>query len=663
MESKCLYLQDENGEFRVQYSNLYYIDNKFYFLTLNKEIVLKKVLKHKYEYFIPKILYFSDNKDLENYVSKHRTVDIDTPSCYLSHYYDWNVAHGLYDSLYPIYLLYLIFLGSNNEDKFNIFIELKYIQGWRFNGFASRDWVLDIFKKFCGGKLIKENKNQEENYKFDTFLCGHAFSGISSVNKEFEMPGKNIKALEKFRNRMLEVYDIRSIPRSKEDINILIIESNRYSNEDKIILSKINDELNKNYNSKIISWKNYPEFREQLQIMNNTDILISGAGTSMLNFPFLRDNCILINLGFNELEGSTIPGLVEMNICLLSSYLRVDYYDILEYRKIKYNELNKLIEYNIKNYRDGIHKKTDLPDYIRIWRNYCRLDSENMDIIIERMNGVRQPHLMGYRWPELLVKENYPFNKENNLIKNKLLNTIKMYPKNIFQIYHDKSLIGKGIQDYIINLNPEYSYKLIDFEEGKEIIKANFSLEMSNKICTAMDKIPRYCHKSDLLRYCLLYVYGGAYLDVDLKPLIPFDKIIKDNTDLITCFGSGAEEVTEFKFINSNRILQKIMANGLFISKKGNLLLLDLIDFSINNIHKPDIWNHGNNVRWLYKYLENKCKSTQQQIQPFKNLNIENYSIYLYYEDKRNNNHYMVDENFDIIIDPGDPNYVFSKQS
>ena len=73
--------------------------------------------------------------------------------------------------------------------------------------------------------------------------------------------------------------------------------------------------------------------------------------------------------------------------------------------------------------------------------------------------------------------------------------------------------------------------------------------------------------------------------------------------------------------------------------------------------------NHGNNVRWLYKYLENKCKSTQQQIQPFKNLNIENYSIYLYYEDKRNNNHYMVDENFDIIIDPGDPNYVFSKQS
>ena len=57
--------------------------------------------------------------------------------------------------------------------------------------------------------------------------------------------------------------------------------------------------------------------------MNNTDILISGAGTSMLNFPFLRDNCILINLGFNELEGSTIPGLVEMNICLLSSYLEL----------------------------------------------------------------------------------------------------------------------------------------------------------------------------------------------------------------------------------------------------------------------------------------------------------------------------------------------------
>ena len=97
---------------------------------------------------------------------------------------------------------------------------------------------------------------------------------------------------------------------------------------------------------------------------------------------------------------------------------------------------------------------------------------------------------------------------------------------NIFQIYHDKNLIPSFVEQHIKNLNPECTYKFINFVQGKEIIKNEFKDEtMKDKILYCLDHYPRYCHKSDLLRYCLLYIYGGVYLDVDLKPLISFNDI------------------------------------------------------------------------------------------------------------------------------------------
>lgn len=675
MESKFLYIPDKNGELRVKYTNLYYIENEFYFFTLNKEITLKRVLENKYDYFLPKIKVVDNLADIDRFIIDKNINIVENPTCYLSHYYDWNVGHGLYDSLYPIYYLYLLYLQEEKkyEDNkifnglFNIFIKFKFIEGWRFPGIASRDWVLDIFKKFCKGKFIEENRENQftkNNYLIKEFLCGNAFSGISSVNKEFEMPGRELKGLEKFRDRILKIYEIpKKISSISKRLKITFIRCDRYNNDDIYAIDKIIDELKFKHEVKLISWNEYSNFKEQLELMNETDILVTGSGTSMMNFPFLRNGSILVNLGTNEVgDEYKVPSLMEVNICLLADYIKVNFYDIFNHKKIKLKELSLIIERSINEFTENINKATELPDFIRIWRLYFKLDDKNSDILIEKMNGIRQPHLMGYRWPEILVNECKPFNNNSKLINNQLLQSIKIYPKNIFQIYHDKSLVSNNVKQQIERLNPEYSYRIIDFEEGKEIIRNNLDEILAKRICSSLDKMPRYCHRSDLLRYCLLYIYGGIYLDVDLKPLQSFDKIIRQDTDLITCFGSGGDKVDGFEFEDRNKKLQQIMANGLFASKKGNILLLDLIEYSVNNIHKPDILNHGNNVRWLFKYLENKCNSTNQQIQPFKNLNIDNYIVYLYYEDKRNNNHYMVDKNFDIIVDPGDPNYIFPKQ-
>ena len=130
---------------------------------------------------------------------------------------------------------------------------------------------------------------------------------------------------------------------------------------------------------------------------------------------------------------------------------------------------------------------------------------------------------------------------------------------NIYQIYHDKKLIPSFVEQHIKNLNPDYNYNFINFEEGKEIIKNEFPDQtIKDKILNCIDNYPRYCHKSDLLRYCLLYMYGGIYIDVDLKPLIPFNKMKMSDIDFFTSFGRGGKPS-----IVNGTLIYPITSNGI----------------------------------------------------------------------------------------------------
>jgi hypothetical protein len=417
MESSVEYFY-ENHEIRAKYNNLYYINNKFSFLTTDKNIELKKVRITITDELIPIVTYFENIDKLWEYINTVKFTEIKGITGYLSHYFDWNVAHGLYDSLYPIYLTYLrIFYKDDiklytDDYVFNIFINLKFIPGWKFPGISSREWVLDIFKQFSGGKFIKENDTKnyiKENFKFETLILGNALAGITAVNKNGEMPGRDIYALEKYRDRMLKMYNIKKTEQNNSNKKkvIGIINSRRYTEKERGILLRIVQEFkNKGYDSEYIYWENIHSFKEQLELMNKIDIHISGAGTSMLNFPFLRDNCVHINLGANPIVGLNIPGLMEVNISLLSNNIYCDYYDIFNCKMILYEPLLKMITNYITN--DGKHQIQVIPEYIKLWRTYC-IDND-VDILIKRLNGIIKPHLMTYRWLELLYFKQYPFN-------------------------------------------------------------------------------------------------------------------------------------------------------------------------------------------------------------------------------------------------------------
>ena len=275
--------------------------------------------------------------------------------------------------------------------------------------------------------LIYEYLLQEKNnYIFEIVVSGSYGSGISCANENAMLIGNDINGVKKFRDRMLKVYNINNdskINNAKK--KVIIVDSNRYSIDTKNTLYKINSYLNTTnlYDCNYITWNNIKSFKNQLELVNCIDIYISGPGTGMLNFPFLNDNKRVINIGAENISNVGVFGYIDNTlICHVSQYINCDFYDIIKYKKVLYSELLDLIINNNL-------PKIIIPNYIKIWRDYCKEDNINIKNIIERMNG-KEPHIMAYRVPEIVVQEKGPF-EENikdpqlNLINHKLLQEIK----------------------------------------------------------------------------------------------------------------------------------------------------------------------------------------------------------------------------------------------
>lgn len=94
----------------------------------------------------------------------------------------------------------------------------------------------------------------------------------------------------------------------------------------------------------------------------------------------------------------------------------------------------------------------------------------------------------------------------------------------IHQIFINSSNIIPKLPEYIKftqsqvkNLYPNYQYHLYSGDEIENIIKNNFPKE----VLFSYHSLKPYAYKADLARYCLLYLYGGLYIDLSLLCLSP----------------------------------------------------------------------------------------------------------------------------------------------
>jgi mannosyltransferase OCH1-like enzyme len=85
-------------------------------------------------------------------------------------------------------------------------------------------------------------------------------------------------------------------------------------------------------------------------------------------------------------------------------------------------------------------------------------------------------------------------------------------PLHLYTCWHTKDLppLMKANYDYLIECNPEINVHLYDENDCREFIENNFELDVLN----AYDSLIPCSYKSDLWRFCVLYINGGIYIDI-----------------------------------------------------------------------------------------------------------------------------------------------------
>lgn len=138
-------------------------------------------------------------------------------------------------------------------------------------------------------------------------------------------------------------------------------------------------------------------------------------------------------------------------------------------------------------------------------------------------------------------------------------------PRKVFMTWTTRELppdMYKTITDNA-QQNPEFDFFIYTESECSDFISANFDTEVYN----AYHSLKPSAYKSDLWRYCVMYIHGGIYLDVKFKCMAPLNDIIKDN-----------------KTIFLDDLFEKQVAQGILIANPKESIFLKCIYKIVDNV-------------------------------------------------------------------------------
>ena len=140
-------------------------------------------------------------------------------------------------------------------------------------------------------------------------------------------------------------------------------------------------------------------------------------------------------------------------------------------------------------------------------------------------------------------------------------------PLNVYLTWKTKELpplMQKNL-NLLCKQNPEFKFHLFDDNDCRKFIQEQFHSEIVN----AFDNLIPGAYKADLFRLCILYIYGGYYMDIKLKCINGFKLI-----DL--------SESEHFVLDRPNHSLH--IYNAFMVSKKKNPFLKACIDQIVHNV-------------------------------------------------------------------------------
>jgi len=149
-------------------------------------------------------------------------------------------------------------------------------------------------------------------------------------------------------------------------------------------------------------------------------------------------------------------------------------------------------------------------------------DGENIiiDAELKKYNNKYKKCTVNYKG-EFLKNNNGKFEvKTQNIVKNTKI------PKNIFRTF--KIDYNENIKKSWTEKHPNYNYYFFNDNDCLKLIKENFNEEILNTYMKLNIGAPR----ADLWRCCILYLYGGIYIDIDCECINNIDELI-NNYDFV----------------------------------------------------------------------------------------------------------------------------------
>ena len=126
------------------------------------------------------------------------------------------------------------------------------------------------------------------------------------------------------------------------------------------------------------------------------------------------------------------------------------------------------------------------------------------------------------------IKNTEANNNLNSIINNKNINI--NIPKKIFLCYKTKNVPPEIIKQWEI-LNPDYEVLVYDNKDFIYFLRKYFTEEYVD----IFNFIKDGPIKADFWRVCILYIFGGVYCDIDVKPLVPIKDFMEDGVNFLTC--------------------------------------------------------------------------------------------------------------------------------
>lgn len=413
-------LADDNDNLSVKYTNLYYIDGKFTYIT-TENVNLPYVNKWTNTYgWKPIVKVFGSEEEIDRYIKGIHFRYVETALLNDNLWYG-NIGHALWDGIYPVYLAAVKF-GFDNHP----FVYLA--DNWTNPKVIANEAI----ERFSGNK-IESYPLLNQPILFKTLIAGTGRTGNRVMNEEYTLYGGKWNGIEKFKNRMLSSFGASVDLPINDTPNIAIISNKRYSKEELNVINEVVEIFKPVSNISFIDWYKCSSFEEQMKIVQNIDIHISGPGTGMMYMPFLKKGAVNINLGYMEhtqtntarpnikIQNSSaadhiFPGWMEQSVCAAVKDVSTLYYDRFTYNKIEKQPLIDIINKAISIVNQGQIVESKHNVDAQVFIEYCK-----------RVSNARQlcDYLTGIAFfIELFVHE-HPLAVPENIVDIHLLRRIK----------------------------------------------------------------------------------------------------------------------------------------------------------------------------------------------------------------------------------------------